>query len=183
MISFIYIKGRNTYIRGQMSIWEIKIREYITSIYNDELERILGTNFGDCTAKVRYLIDSVTMEPELFRGVQDINGRLHSAAVVEEYFDCLYIDTLVNAPWNVIKNQPETVKGAATSLIEGVVRESIELGYNGRLRAISIERAKSFYRRIGFVEDEDGSGGMELTAASAERFLSEQQIRKQSSND
>ena len=50
------------------------------------------------TSKVRYLVDSSTMEPELFRGIQDINGRLQSGAVADEYFDCLYIDTLVNAP-------------------------------------------------------------------------------------
>jgi hypothetical protein len=180
---FTYITSANSSIRTELFVWDTKIQEYLEFYYNNQMERIRGTEFGDCISKVRYLIERVVTEPEYFRGVQDTNGRLQAGAMVEEYFDCLYIDTLTNAPWNVIKNRPETVKGAATSMVEGLVRESIALGYNGRLRVISIARSKSFYIKIGFIEDEENASSMELTPIQAERFLLQQRIRRQKFHD
>lgn len=90
---------------------------------------------------------------------------------------------ITNAPWNVIKNQPQTVKGAATSLVEGIIQESIEMGYQDRLRLLTIEQAKPFYKGIGFVDDEDSSGGMELTPVAAEFFLRSQLVKRQQYNN
>jgi hypothetical protein len=182
MNQFTYVKEGSSLILEAIVEWDVKSKEYLRLFFNNEIDRTLRTQFGDCISKVGYLIERFFEEPENFRGVQNINGKLQAAALAEDYFDCLYIDTLTNAPWNVIDNQPETVKGAATSLMEGLVKESIELGYNGRVRVIAIERAKPFYSRIGFIEDEDGSGGMELTPQAAASFLGEQQRRTERSN-
>lgn len=57
----------------------------------------------------------------------------------------VYKVPFTNAPWNVIKNQAETLKGAATSLMEELVNESKSLGFSGRLKLYSIPRAKQFY--------------------------------------
>ena len=115
------------------------------------------------------------------RGVRDIQGRLQAGAIVledggylyqsEEYRDYLYLDTLSNAPWNVIKNQLETVPGAATSLIEEIVKESIQLDYHGIVKTLAIKRAKLFYTKVGFIENPDGSGEMVLNEQAASRFL------------
>ncbi len=56
----------------------------------------------------------------------------------------VYKVPFTNAPWNVIKTQPETLQGAATSL-EELVNESKSLGFSGRLKLYSIPRAKHFY--------------------------------------
>lgn len=180
MNTFTFVKQADSSTRVQILEWNIKIQQYLENYYNNQIERATGTEFGDCMSKVAYLAEGVIVEPESFRGVKDASGRLQAGALVEEYFDCLYIDTLTNAPWNVIKNQPETVKGAATSLIEQLVLESIELEYNGRLRAISIERAKPFYLKIGFIEEEDAPMSLELTPTQAGSFLAQQNLRRQS---
>ncbi|MBW4668166.1 MAG: hypothetical protein KME60_12280 [Cyanomargarita calcarea GSE-NOS-MK-12-04C] len=182
MNQFAYVFEASPLIFEALVEWDVKSKEYLRLFFSNEIYRTRRTQFGDCISKVGYLIERVFEEPENFRGVKDVNDKLQAAAMVEDYFDCLYIDTLTNAPWNVIDNQPETVKGAATTLIEELVRESLQLGYNGRLRVITIERAKPFYSRIGFIDDEDGSFVMELTPQAAESFLDQQQRRREQSN-
>jgi hypothetical protein len=51
-----------------------------------------------------------------------------SIIVDGERLDCLEIESLTNSPWNTIDYpQVEKRKGAATSLIEGIVRESQQM--------------------------------------------------------
>jgi GNAT superfamily N-acetyltransferase len=100
---------------------------------------------------------------------------------VEPYFDCLDIDAFTNAPWNVLKDQPETIKGAATSLMEELVEESKELGFGGRISLIAIERAIVFYTRIGFTQEDD-SRSLELIPTAAARFLQRQRNRRRTLN-
>lgn len=73
-----------------------------------------------------------------FRAVKDAQGILQSACIIEvtrididdQIYTGLRIETLTNAPWNTIGNpQPETKKGAATSLVRELVHESRHL-YN-----------------------------------------------------
>lgn len=80
-----------------------------------------------------------------------------------------YEYNISKAPWNVVENQPQSVKGAGTSLMEELVKESMERGYGGRLRVCSIPRATSFYNRIGFTAQDFGE--MELNTESASLFL------------
>lgn len=79
---------------------------------------------------------------------------------------------------NVLKNQPETLKGAATSLMEELVNESKELGMSGRIKLVAIERARLFYTKIGFTESEDSPRELELTPTAAEEFLERQRSRR-----
>lgn len=134
--------------------------------------------FGDNISKTAYITERIVMEPDTFRGVRDVFRRLQAGAIVEEENDCLYIDAFSSAPWNVLKNQPETLKGAGTSLMEELVRESIDLRFEGRLKLLAISRARSFYIKIGFTENEEGLGELELTPEAAERFLEQQRRRR-----
>ncbi|MEC4817879.1 MAG: GNAT family N-acetyltransferase [Scytonema sp. PMC 1069.18] len=84
---------------------------------------------------------------------------------------------MTNAPWNTITySQPETKKGAATSLIEQLVRESQRLELSGILKAMVIPEARKFYEDKGFVET-DGSGEMILTSNAASMFILDQEQR------
>lgn len=151
--------------------WIDKIREYLRDFFGGDIEQARGTQFGDCVSKVYYLFEIATAQPNKFRGVRD-ESRLQAGAIIEPYFDYLDVDTFVNAPWNVLKNQPETLKGAGTSLMEELVKESFELGFSGRIRLCPLQRAKQFYADIGFVETLEGD--WELTESAALRFLEEQ---------
>lgn len=178
MNKFDFVKGADTSVRSQIIGWNDKVREYLRDFFDGDIERVRGTEFSDSISKIAYLIEKAVTEPDTFRGVRDMQGRVQAGAIVEEYLDHLYIDTFTNAPWNVLKNQPETLKGAATSLMKELVNESKSLGFEGRLKLLPVKRALSFYTKIGFTEDEDKAGGLELTPESAERFLERQKCRE-----
>lgn len=178
MNEFVFVKGADVEGLGEIDGWIDKIENYLRDLFNEDRERVRGTRFGDNIAKVAYIAERVAMEPNSFRGVRDVQNRLQAGAIVEEEIDYLYVDALASASWNVLGNQPETLKGAGTSLMEELVRESIDLGFSGRLKLYPIERALSFYRDIGFTESEDWSGELELTPAAALIFLERQERRR-----
>ncbi len=85
------------------------------------------------------------------------------------------IEAITNSPWNTLSwPQLEKRKGAATSLIEELVKESQSLGFDGILKAITIPSARSSYSKIGFIQA-NGTGWMILTPSAAEVFLSRQE--------
>ena len=117
---FVFVKGADVSVRQELISWNSKAGEYLHDFFDGDLERIRGTQFGDSLAKIVYITERSVMEPALFRGVRDVQNRLHAGAVVETEIDCLFVDALANAPWNVLGSQPKTVKGAATSLVKYV---------------------------------------------------------------
>lgn len=173
MNQFDAVRGADTSVRSQIIGWNDKVREYLREFFASDIERVQGTEFGDAISKIAYLTEKVLTEPDTFRGVMDVQGRVQAGASVEPEIDHLFVDAFTNAPWNVIKNQPETLKGAATSLMEELVNESKSLGFSGCLKLYSIPRAKQFYIDIGFVET-DLPREMDLTLEAAEGFLDEQ---------
>lgn len=172
MNKFTFVNEANAEVIRELDGWIGKIGEYLRDFFDGEIEQARGTQFGDCISKVYYLFEIATVEPNKFRGVKDKLGKLQAGAIVESYFDYLEIDTLTNAPWNVLKNQPETLKGSGTSLMEILVNESIDNGFSGRIKLYPLQRAKEFYTDIGFVEKAEGD--WELTEEAALSFLEEQ---------
>lgn len=175
---FVFVKGADVEVLGEIDSWIDKIENYLREFFENDTSRTRGTEFGDCISKVNYLFERSVAEPGTFSGVRDVRGRLQAGAIVEPYFDYLEIDAFTNAPWNVLKNQPETLKGAATSLMEELVNESFELGMISHIKLVAIKRALPFYTKIGFIESEDGSGELELTPTAAKRFLERQRSRR-----
>lgn len=173
MNQFDAVRGADISVRSQIIGWNDKVREYLREFFASDIERVQGTEFGDAISKIAYLTEKVLTEPDTFRGVMDVQGRVQAGASVEPEIDHLFIDAFTNAPWNVIKNQAETLKGAATSLMEELVNESKSLGFLGRLKLYSIPRAKQFYIDIGFIET-DLPREMDLTPEAAEAFLDDQ---------
>ncbi len=142
MNQFNAVRSADTSVRSQIIDWNDKVREYLRELFDSDIERVQGTEFGDAISKIAYLTEKLLTEPDTFRGVIDVQGRVQAGASVEKEIDHLFFDALANAPWNVIKNQHETLKGAATSLMEELVNESKSLGFSGRLKLYSIPRAK-----------------------------------------
>jgi len=173
---FVFFKGADASVRLDLVGWGGKAREYLRSNFAGDLERVRGTRFGDNIAKIAYITERSVMEPDIFRGVRDVQNRLQAGAIVEEEFDCLLVDALATAPWNILGSQPETVKGAGTSLMEELVKESSDLGFEGRLKLVPIQRARQFYTGIGFTETDGGE--LELTIVAALTFLEMQERRR-----
>lgn len=172
MNEFTRVNRADAEVIGEIDSWIDKIENYLRDFFGGDIEQVRGTQFADCISKVNYLFEIALAQPSKFRGVKDEFGRLQAGAIVEPYFDYLDVDALTNAPWNVLKDQPETLKGAATSLMEILVNESIDNGFSGRIKLYPLQRAKHFYTDIGFVET--GEGDWALTEEAALRFLEEQ---------
>jgi hypothetical protein len=190
MNKFSYIVGATTEVQQGLISWQIKIREYLELYYQGDKENAKNTVFFNCIQKVEALNEALD-DPDnldLFRGVRDDQELLSAACIIQvtqieinnQNLTGLAIDILTSAPWNTITHpKPEKRKGAATSLIEGIVRESVELEFNGIVKAITIPSARQFYRSIGFVET-NSSGEMILTPDTAAIFLIDQEQRRQS---
>jgi|GEM_PF-894707 hypothetical protein len=190
MNTFSYIVGVTTEVQQGLNIWIRKIEEYLTLYYQGDRENAKNTVFFNCISKVEVLNEALISRREDFRSVKDAQGILQSACIIEvtrididdQTYTGLGIESLTNAPWNTIPDpQPETKKGAATSLLEELVHESRRLQFNGIIKAITIPSARPFYRKIGFIED--GSGEMILTPSAAQEFLSRQQQLRERYND
>ncbi|MBW4509688.1 MAG: hypothetical protein KME64_24715 [Scytonematopsis contorta HA4267-MV1] len=190
---FNYIQGLDASFELALFNWEIKCDEYLQLYFGGNRENVLRTPFGDCISKVEIFNQNVDLGEDLesFRGVKDNQDILQAAAIIqvqevdveEQRLMAVAIDSLTNAPWNIIQQtQVETCKGAATSLMEGIVLESQSIGFGGIVKAITIPRARPFYRKIGFVET-NGSGEMILTVQAAQEFLlKQQQLRQNAQN-
>lgn len=172
MNEFYLVQGASAEVIQDIDGWNNRVRDYLRDFFDGDIERVRGTRFGDNIAKITYMTERVVMEPNTFRGVRDVHSRLQAGAIVEEEIDFLFLDALASAPWNVLGNQPETIKGAGTTLMEELVKESKALGNEGRIRLYPLQRSLQFYTDIGFVET--GSGDWELTEEAASRFLEEQ---------
>lgn len=93
----------------------------------------------------------------------------------------LFISFISTAPWNLrIKattQEKKRVEGAATSLIESAIYESIKKGYKGAVALESVPLAKKFYEKLGFKAAIWSSKvksleAMELSAEDAEILIS-----------
>ncbi len=89
----------------------------------------------------------------------------------QELVDCIEIESIVNSPWNLINPLvPEKRKGAATAIIEGIIKENREKQLSRILKLFAVSEEKNFYTDLGF-EETNGSGEMILTENKASMLL------------
>lgn len=188
MNDFKYIIGATREIKQGLIIWIYKIREYVDLYYQGYEENAFGTEFYRCISKTREIDSNLLDREDSFRGVIDDQNLLAAVCIIQaksifvdgEQLNCLEIESLTNSPWNTINYpQLEKRKGAATSLIEGIVRENQALAFNGIVKLMAIPSARQFYQEIGFIET-DGSGEMILTANAASMFFLNQEQNRES---
>lgn len=109
-----------------------------------------------------------------FRGVRARDGNLQAGAIVTDMGEYLYVDFIATAPWNITESSPKSVRRAATMLMAQIVRESIDLGYEGQIIVDAVAGTTDFYRRMGFIETGSSSASapeMVLTPEAARDFL------------
>ncbi|BAZ15033.1 hypothetical protein NIES4071_69030 [Calothrix sp. NIES-4071] len=116
---------------------------------------------------------------EGLRSVLDDQNLLASVAITQEtsifleaeFVDCIEIESLVNSPWNLIQQRvPEKRKGAATAIVEGIIKENREKGLSRILKLFALPEEKNFYSDLGF-EETNGSGEMILSENKASMLL------------
>ncbi|MEO1186678.1 MAG: GNAT family N-acetyltransferase, partial [Cyanobacteria bacterium J06636_27] len=178
-------------IRDGLLFWDEKAREYVDTYYQGNEESAKGTRFYRGFIKTRTIINSlIEIEQEKVRSVFDNQNLLASLALIqdtsifveEELVDCIEIESLTNSPFNTIDFPvPEKRKGAATSLVEGIIRESREEGLPNILKLIPVPNAIEFYQRIGF-EETDISGDMILEYNAASMFLLDLEQKRNSAS-
>ncbi|MEA5594065.1 GNAT family N-acetyltransferase [Rivularia sp. UHCC 0363] len=190
MNEFRYIIGATTELQQGLIVWENKIREYVDTYYQGNEENYIDTNFYRCIYKIREIASDIFEKEQLIRGVIDDQGllaavcRIQETSILldEELINCLEIESITNSPWNTIEYPlAEKRKGAATSLIEGIIIESRQQGLPNILKLIPIPGAIKFYQDIGFIET-DISGDMILTYNEASMFLLDLEQKRESAS-
>jgi hypothetical protein len=170
---FFIVNRANPTVHEELRKWLVSANINLTRLQSNdvELERRLKIN-----ARVVFLIqETALLQPEDFRGVRDDLENLQAGTIITAIDDYLYLDYIATAPWNLITTLPKYTRGAATSLIYWLVRESFDRGYNGQI-IIDVAGSAGFYRKLGFVETGEGSINapeMVLTSAAAKKLMEE----------
>lgn len=182
MNEFSYIVGVTREVREGLALWDEKAREYVETYYQGHEESARGTRFYRGVIKTRRITNSLPeIEEEKIRSVFDDQNLLASIALIqdtsifveEELTDCIEIESIVNSPWNLIKYPvPEKRKGAATAIVEGIIKENGEKGLSRILKLFAVPEEKIFYSDLGFRET-NGSGEMILSESGAAMLLND----------
>ena len=189
MNQFIYVIGATSQVREGLIFWTEKAKEYVDSYYQGDEQNARGTRFYRGIAKTRVIRDSLFEKEEGLRSVFDDQNLLASVCIIEqtsifleeELVDCIEIESIVNSPWNLINNLvPEKRKGAATAIIEGIIKEMGEKGISRILKLFAVPEEKNFYSNLGF-EETNGSGEMLLSENNASMLLLELDQKRKSS--
>lgn len=187
MNEFSFVTGITREIRQGLLLWDEKAKEYVDTYYQGSEESARGTRFYRGVIKTRTITNSLLeIEEEKLRSVFDDQNLLASVALIqetsifveEELVDCIEIESILNSPWNLIKHPvPEKRKGAATAIVEGIIRESREKGLSRMLKLFAVPEEKIFYSNLGFAET-DGSGEMILSESGAVMLLNDLELKR-----
>lgn len=66
MNEFNFVKGIDVRVQGDLANWENKIDDYVRELFNNELDRVYGTQFGDNLAIISDI--AVLERQEHYRG-------------------------------------------------------------------------------------------------------------------
>ena len=190
MNEFTYIVGATVEVQQGLAIWASKILEYVDTYYQGDRENASGTDFYRCISKTEEISENIFEKEDLVRSVVDDQNLLATISIINrtEIFienqltHCLEIENITNSPWNTIEYPvPEKRKGAATSLIEGIIIESRSLGLSDILKLFAVPEAKEFYQDLGF-EETNGSGEMILSSNAASMLLLDLEQKRNSTS-
>lgn len=179
MNEFSYVIGATGQVREGLIFWAEKAREYVETYYQGDEQNALRTRFYRGIIKTRVIVDSLFEKEEGVRSVFDDQNLLASVAITQEtsifveadLVDCIEIESLVNSPWNLIQHEVlEKRKGAATAIVEGIIKENREKGLSRILKLFAVPEEKNFYTNLGF-EETNGSGEMLLNENQASMLL------------
>lgn len=171
---FYFVNTADSRVRSDLEEWSgVAANNINQAIENDSPLR------GRIEANARMILliqEGALLQAEDFRGVRARDGNLQAGAIVTDMGEYLYVDFIATAPWNITRDEPKSVRRAATMLMAHIVRESIDLGYEGRIIVDAVGSSADFYRRMGFIETGSSlafAPEMVLTPEAARNFLSD----------
>jgi hypothetical protein len=179
MNQFSYVIGVTRQVRDGLIFWAEKAKEYVDTYYQGDEQNARETRFYRGIIKTRIIIDSLFEKEEGLRTVFDDQNLLAGVGIIEEtsiflddqLVDCIEIESIVNSPWNLIDHLvPEKRKGAATAIIEGIIKENRDKRLSRILKLFAVPEEKNFYSDLGF-EETNGSGEMILSESKASMLL------------
>jgi hypothetical protein len=179
MNEFSYVIGVTRQVRDGLIFWAEKSKEYVDTYYQGDEQNARETRFYRGIIKTRIIIDSLFEKEEGLRSVFDDQNLLAGVGIIEEtsiflddqLVDCIEIESIVNSPWNLIDHLvPEKRKGAATAIIEGIIKENRDKRLSRILKLFAVPEEKNFYSDLGF-EETNGSGEMILSESKASMLL------------
>ena len=144
-----YVKGATSKDIDDLDSWQKMFDEHpvFTEAFSSSKE-------ADSKRYAGAVIYIAKENPELFRGLRDTQGQLQAGAIVKKADDALFVHYLGTAPHNLIKKHPDKVSGSGVFMMEKLVRESMDNGYDGALRLGGQSGTSSeFYRKVGFKGD------------------------------
>lgn len=106
------------------------------------------TDWDDSRTVLEYIQEDIKKYPNSFRSISHEGKVVAMATVSEDKTDkCLKVRNLLSNPDRLENNN---IKGAGVMSIIHMIEESIELGYEGRLRLTALPKASKFYEKLGF---------------------------------
>jgi hypothetical protein len=106
-------------------------------------------------------------QPDPMLAVSDSRGVLQAATVFKDDGNCIHVDYLASAPWNLVGDKGG-VGGAGKRAIQEMAQRSEVAGHGGRLELFALEIAKGFYTHVGFTSV---PGRMVLFPDAAKKLL------------
>jgi len=125
-------------ILAKLPDWDRQIKALDQSRLTDQqLDQVLDAE---------WMIMEIANQPcEKLRGVI-LDGNVESVASISIDNDAIYLEFIVTSPKNLnLLDNPERIDGASSELIIQIVRESIRLGFEGRIYANCLESSQGFY--------------------------------------
>lgn len=128
--------------KEEISNWTKKLNNINTKTMADI------TDWDDSRTVLEYIQEDIKKYPNSFRSVSH-EGKVMAMATVNEdkTNKCLKVRNLLSNPDRLENNN---IKGAGVMSIIHMIEESIELGYEGRLRLTALPKASKFYEKLGF---------------------------------
>lgn len=169
---FYFVNTADSRVRSDLEEWSRVAAELVNQAIENDLP--LRSRIEANARMISLIQEGALLQAEDFRGVRDSAGNLQAGAIVTDMGKYLYVDFIVTAPWNMKEDSPKSVRRAATMLMAQIVRESIDLGYEGRIIVDAVASSADFHRRMGFIETGSSSAfapEMVLTPEAARDFL------------
>lgn len=132
--------------------------------YNNTDKEILHDNIG-IADEIKSLLKSNSNAIATI----DEHGNIQAAAKYKGRGNHIYVDFLATAPWNLAESHENKVRGAGAKTLAHLAQKSIDKGYKGKLKLTPLEKAKGFYKHLGFVEDENEK--MHLSPEAAKKLI------------
>jgi len=106
------------------------------------------TDWDDSVSVLDYIKEDIKKNPNSFRAVSHENKVMSMMTVEEDKINkCLKVRNLLSNPERLTNNNSS---GAGITSIVHLIEESINLGYNGKLKLTSLPKATTFYEKLGF---------------------------------